>query len=96
MRNLGTQQPFVIIHTSTTSLSKTLKKWKERHIQTIISVPTSWIFCSELLRVEQKYIAPIIEKEGFEKCLHAEVAHTPLLDNYFVETLRHVLVGTTT
>lgn len=94
MDALGSQQPFLIVHTQSTKMISMLKQWHAQNIHTVITVPTSWLFPSELLRVEQHKLANTLQKEGFSY-LHTEAVLSPVLDTYFIEGLRTILEGNT-
>ena len=95
MKALGSQQPHLIAHTQSKTVHKQLQPWKKQNIRTVITIPTSWLLPSELLRVEQNKISQILHKEGFS-CVHALSILSPELDNYFIEELRSILEGKTT
>jgi protoheme ferro-lyase len=91
MNVLGTTQPHTLIHTSAKSLSDTLQDWKSQSISTIITIPTSWVLTSELLRAEEKKIKERSIEIGFEQCLHAGPLRSQVFDAFLIEKLRGLL-----
>lgn len=89
MTNMQTQQPHIVLHTHATSWKKTLQDWKRQSIDTIITIPTSWIVSSELLRSEQEHILEYATEQGM-RCLHSDPIQSPVFDNFIVEMMRDI------
>ena len=89
IKDINTEQPYTLLHTHAKHWHQTLQDWKTRSVTTMITIPTSWIVSSELLRAEQHRIQQFAEELGMT-CLHSDPVQSPLFDNFLVEKIRDI------
>ena len=90
---LQTKQPHLIVHTHSVNWNQLILAWKKQDISTVITIPTSWVVHSELLRVEQQKVEKSIVELGLT-CKHASPIQSQLFDQFLVETIRSIFEET--
>ena len=89
MSALQTNQPHLIVHTHSVDWNQAMEQWKKQAVSTVITIPTSWVVHSELLRVEQQRIEKNITELGLT-CSHASPIQSQPFDQFLVETIRSI------
>ena len=89
IKAIQTKQPHVLLHTHAADWKQLIIDWKKQSISTIITIPTSWVINSELLRVEQQNMEENILEHGMI-CRHASPIQSQPFDQFLVETTRNI------